>query len=67
MFREDQVAPVKYYLFNAGKARVLEYALPRDQSKTIALCGRLLREIYEMREDDELVFTFHPKRREEGA
>ncbi len=67
MFREDQVAPVKDYLFNAGKARVLEYALPRDQSKTIALCGRLLREIYEMREDDELVFTFHPKRREEGA
>jgi hypothetical protein len=67
MFRDQQTAPVEDYLSDAGQRRVLGYALPRDDAKTIALCGRLLREIYEMREDDELVFSFHPKRREDSA
>lgn len=67
VFREEQAALIKDYLSNAGQVRALEYALPSEEGKTIALCGRLLREIYEMREDDELVFSFHPKRREESA
>jgi len=66
LFREEQAALVKDYLSNAGQVRVLEYALPSDAAKTIALCGRLLREIYEMK-DDELIFSFHTKRQEEGT
>jgi len=46
---------------------VLTYKLPRDEATTIALCGRLLREVYEMRDDDELAFSFRPKRAEKSG
>ncbi len=64
IFREWHAPPIRDYTANAGQVRSLVYALNRDEAKTIALCGRLLGEVYEMREDDELVFSFHSKRAE---
>jgi hypothetical protein len=67
IFRESQVPSTDDYLYNAGQKRVLTYRLPRDEATTIALCGRLLREVYEMRDDDELAFSFRPKRAEKSG
>ena len=61
IFRESQAPPTEDYLYNYGQKRVLAYELPRDEARTIALCGRLLREVFEMREDDQLVFNFRAK------
>jgi hypothetical protein len=47
IFRESQAPPTKDYLFNYGQRRVLAYELPRDEARTIALCGRLFREVFE--------------------
>ena len=65
--REGQASPISDYLSNAGQVRMLSYALPRDEAAAIALCGRLLAEVYEMREDDELIFSFHPKEQVRGV
>ena len=64
IFRERHAPSIWDYTANAAQVRSLAYALSRDGAKTIALCGRLLVEVYEMREDDELVFRFTPDRGE---
>jgi hypothetical protein len=61
IFAERGTPPFRDYTFNAGQVRSLAYALPRDEAGTVALCSRLLSEVYEMREDDELVFSFQKK------
>jgi hypothetical protein len=40
---------------------VLEYVLPSDKEEAVALCGRLLRDVYEMRADDELIVRLATK------
>ena len=67
IFGEGQTPSVQDYTFNAGQVRALAYALPRDEATTVALCARLLAEVYDMREDDELVFSFRPNRPEKSA
>jgi hypothetical protein len=60
-FRELGATPTEDYLSDRGKTRVLNYVLFLDRSLAASLCARLLREVYEMREEDELRFHFHSK------
>jgi hypothetical protein len=64
LFRRQGAAPSQDYLADRGKRRILDYVLPRDPALTVSLCSRLLREIYQMRAEDELRFHFSPTQRE---
>lgn len=64
IFRERGAAPTRDYLSDKGKTRILNYVLPRDQALAVSVCGRLLREAYQTRAEDELRFQFNPTRQE---
>ena len=55
--------PATDYLSDAGQTRMLGYSLPADRSQALALCARLLNEVYEMSEEDVLCFDFSPNLR----
>jgi hypothetical protein len=60
MFAAEHARTTKDYLCNGGRTRVLELAMPRSESLALELSGRLLREVYGLTSDDELVIHSHP-------
>jgi hypothetical protein len=52
------VQPVVDYLCDRGRTRVLQFPIPRDRDAIVALCRRVLTEVYSMRRGD--VVEYHP-------
>jgi hypothetical protein len=61
VFASTGIAPRGDRALMGGRFLQLGYELPRDRVQTEFLCVRVLREVHEMRERDELIFTFRGK------
>ena len=61
LFRSQGNPPHTDYLSDAGRTRILAFEIPGDANRILDLCGRVLREINFIREDDEFDFAFLPK------
>jgi hypothetical protein len=61
VFAATGVAPKGDRMLMGGRFLQLSYEMPRDRVQTEFLCVRILREVHEMRERDELIFNFRGK------
>jgi hypothetical protein len=52
------MTPLRDYLADGGRTRLLAFELPPSADDVIAICRRLFLEIHRIREDDGLVFSF---------
>ena len=52
------MAPLRDYLADGGRTRLLAFELSPAADDVIAICRRLFLEIHRMREDDRFVFSF---------
>jgi hypothetical protein len=58
LFAQDGVLPHVDYLSNHGRTRIIEFRIPDDLDSIVALCERVLREVYSIRPHDTLKFSF---------
>lgn len=58
LFADIGVQPVVDYLCDGGRTRVLQFPIPSDPDAIVALCRRVLAEVYSMRRGD--VVEYHP-------
>lgn len=56
------IAPHVDYLADKGRTRILEFSIPSDPAEIIDLCVRVLTEVYEIRDDETLKYSFLQKR-----
>ncbi len=58
LFQDRGTKPHVDYLASRGRTRVLEFAVPADLKELDALSQRILKDIYRIRMDDKLEFTY---------
>lgn len=63
-FQARGVSPQVDYLADKGRTRVLEFPLPADAGAIEGICRRLLIEIYAMRDDDALRYSWYSAKKQ---
>lgn len=54
------VAPHVDYLADKGRTRILEFSVPSDPTEIVDLCVRVLIEVYDIRDDETLKYSYLP-------
>lgn len=58
LFSEIGVSPHVDYLSDRGRTRILEFGMPENRNEILALCVRVLTEIYSMDLRDDLKYSY---------
>ena len=61
LFRRLEIRPHKDYLADKGRTRLLAFECPDDVDALLALCVQALTDVYDVREDDRLCYSYLAK------